>query len=141
MYKRQVLSTQSARDADDKGRHTTTHRSLHKLPGGGVILDSPGMREFQITDADRGVSYVFEDIEELARLCKFNDCQHQQEPGCAVQAAIKRGELDEQRLKSYFKLKREDRINTETIAERHARSRQFNKQVKANLAHNPKFNR
>ena len=88
------------------------------------------MREFQLTDVDDGVGSVFHDVEQLAEDCRFNDCAHGQEPGCAVQAAIAAGELDERRLQSYFKLLREERFNTETIAERHARSREFAKQVK-----------
>ncbi len=126
-----VQATRAIREDDGKGRHTTTHRSLHLLPQGGVILDSPGMREFQLTDAQSGVSELFEDIDALASRCKFNDCAHEQEPGCAVQAAIAAGELDERRLVSYFKLLREEQYNTETIAQRHARSRQFDKMVRA----------
>ncbi|MFT7653470.1 MAG: ribosome biogenesis GTPase [Candidatus Azotimanducaceae bacterium] len=136
-----VLHTQSVRDGDDKGRHTTTHRSLHRLPSGGVILDSPGMREFQITDADRGVSSVFADIESLALTCRFNDCAHNTEPGCAIQAALASGELELRRLKNFFKLKREERVNTETVAERHVRARQFSRQVKNHIAQKPKLKR
>ncbi len=127
----QVQSTQAARAGDDKGRHTTTHRSLHLLPGGAVVLDSPGMREFQIADAEQGVESVFADIDALALQCRFNDCQHTSEPGCAVRAAIEAGDLDERRLTSYFKLLREERRNTETTAERHARARQFARMVKS----------
>lgn len=136
-----VQETQAARHGDDKGRHTTTSRSLHKLPVGGVILDSPGMREFQIADVDAGVQSVFEDIEALAEECKFNDCNHDSEPGCAVQAAIASGELEQRRLTSFFKLQREDQYNSETIAERHARSRTFSKMVKAHNAGKPKLQR
>ena len=136
-----VQDTQAAREGDDKGRHTTTSRSLHRLPAGGVILDSPGMREFQIADVDVGVQTVFEDIERLAEQCKFNDCHHDTEPGCAVRIAIAEGELDERRLESYFKLQREDQYNTETIAERHARTRAFSKMVKAHNAGKPKLQR
>ena len=136
-----VQETQAAREGDDKGRHTTTARSLHRLPAGGVILDSPGMREFQIADVDSGVQSVFEDIELLAQSCKFNDCRHDSEPGCAVQAAIESGELEPRRLESYFKLQREDQYNTETIAERHARTRAFSKMVKSHLADKPKLQR
>ena len=136
-----VQETQAAREGDDKGRHTTTSRSLHRLPAGGVILDSPGMREFQIADVDSGVQSVFEDIELIAQQCKFNDCTHQSEPGCAVCAAIEAGELDERRLESYFKLQREDKYNTETIAERHARTRAFSKMVKSHIANKPKLQR
>ena len=134
-----VQETQAAREGDDKGRHTTTSRSLHRLPAGGVILDSPGMREFQIADVDVGVQSVFEDIELLAQECKFNDCGHASEPGCAVQAAIDAGELEQRRLESYFKLQREDQYNSETIAERHARTRAFSKMVKAHNAGKPKL--
>ena len=136
-----VQETQSAREGDDKGRHTTTSRSLHRLPTGGVILDSPGMREFQIADVDEGVQSVFADVEALSQKCKFNDCGHNTEPGCAVQAAIAAGELDERRLMSYFKLQREDRYNSETVAERHARVRAFGKMVKAHNAGKPKLQR
>jgi ribosome biogenesis GTPase len=130
----QLQATQTIREDDAKGRHTTTHRSLHKLPQGGVILDSPGMREFQLADAEQGVGTVFADIEELAMGCRFNDCAHGGEPGCAVRAAIEAGRLDERRLESYLKLQREEQYNRETVAERHARARQFSRHVKNSLA-------
>ena len=126
----QLQVTKSAREEDDKGRHTTTHRSLHKLPSGGVILDSPGMREFQLADAEQGLGSLFEDIESLSEQCKFNDCKHSAEPGCAVQQAIEDGNLEQRRLDSYFKLQREDQYNRETLAERRSRYRQFAKTVK-----------
>lgn len=129
----QVQLTAGIREADGKGRHTTTHRSLHFLPGGGVILDSPGMREFQIADATSGVHQVFEDIETLTAQCRFADCQHDSEPDCAVQAALADGRLDERRLQNYFKLQREEQYNSETIAQRHARVRQFDKKVRASM--------
>ena len=90
---------------DDKGRHATTHRELIQLPGGGVVIDTPGMREIQLHHADLTTS--FQDIEELARQCKFADCSHGSEPLCAVRAAIDRGELSEERLASYRKLSQE----------------------------------
>jgi len=129
-----VQVTQAVRADDDKGRHTTTHRSLHVLPQGGVILDSPGMREFQIAEAEQGVGSLFADIEDLAKLCKFNDCGHQREPGCAVRQALERHELEARRLDSYFKLQKEERFNRETVAERHIRSRQFGKLSKKAIA-------
>jgi ribosome biogenesis GTPase len=122
--------TRSIREDDGRGRHTTTHRSLHLLESGGLLLDSPGMRELGITDVDAGLSSAFADVESLAETCRFNDCGHETEPGCAVRAAIENGKLDERRLESYRKLRREELYNTETIAERHDRSRQFNKMVK-----------
>ena len=126
-----IQLTRAAREDDAKGRHTTTHRSIHILPQGGVILDSPGMREFQLANVEQGVASAFSEVEELASHCRFNDCGHETEPGCAVQAAIAAGELDERRLQSYFKLLREEQFNTESIAERHARMRAFGKKVKA----------
>ena len=127
----QLQVTKASREDDDKGRHTTTHRSLHMLPSGGVILDSPGMREFQITDAHEGVSEVFDDIDVLAQQCRFGDCAHELEPHCAVRLAVASGELDERRLVSYFKLLREEAHNSQSIAQRHARAREFGKKVKA----------
>lgn len=124
---RQVQPTQAVRDEDDKGRHTTTSRSLHKLPSGGVILDSPGMRELQIAAAEEGLEQLFADIEELASLCKFNDCAHKQEPGCRVQAAIENGQLDPHRLARFQNLRLEDQTNRASVAQRHERDAQGNK--------------
>lgn len=90
---------------DDKGRHTTTHRELIKLPGGGVVIDTPGMRELQMYSGDLDNS--FSDIEELSKLCYFSDCSHESEPKCAVKKAIEDGKLNEERLRSYKKLQKE----------------------------------
>lgn len=117
--------TAAVREHDAKGRHTTTHRSLHLLPDGGLVLDSPGIRELGMADVERGVNATFADVEALAADCRFADCGHAGEPGCAVQAAIDEGHLAADRVASYFKLKREEAYNRETIAERHARSRAF----------------
>lgn len=92
---------------DDKGRHTTTHRELVELPDGGALIDTPGMRELQLWDASGGISNSFEDIETLATDCRFRDCRHDQEPGCAVAAALLDGRLDRGRFESYEKLQRE----------------------------------
>jgi len=122
--------TRGIREDDAKGRHTTTNRSLHLLESGGLLLDSPGMRELGIAEAEGGLSSAFQDVEVLAEKCRFNDCSHAGEPGCAVRSAIEAGELDERRLESYRKLRREELYNTETVAERHARARSFSKAVK-----------
>ena len=93
------------REKDGKGRHTTTHRSLHLNPHGGLIIDSPGMRELGIAQANVGVDEMFSDILIMAKDCRFFDCMHETEPDCAVRAAIAQGLLDEKRLDVYLALK------------------------------------
>jgi ribosome biogenesis GTPase / thiamine phosphate phosphatase len=95
------------REHDERGQHATRHRELILLPGGGLVMDTPGMREIQLWEAEEGVERVFDDIEELAARCRFTDCGHRSEPGCAVRESIERGELDEARLQSYEKLQEE----------------------------------
>lgn len=102
-----VMTVQSVRDYDGKGRHTTTHRQLVRLPGGGCLIDTPGMRELQLWDADEGIDAAFADIAELAASCRFRDCAHESEPGCAVTAAADAGSLSAERLTSYRKQQRE----------------------------------
>ncbi|AZP21163.1 ribosome small subunit-dependent GTPase A [Streptomyces aquilus] len=115
-----VMEVQAARDVDGKGRHTTTTRNLLALPGGGVLIDTPGLRGVGLFDAESGVGQVFAEIEELAGDCRFHDCAHESEPGCAVLAAIDSGELPERRLESYRKLIRE---NQRIVAKTDARVR------------------
>ncbi len=93
--------------ADDKGRHTTTSRQMLVVPGRGVIIDTPGLRELQLWTNESGASLAFPDIEELSRECRFSDCLHEREPGCVVRAALDAGRLDEDRLRSFRKLERE----------------------------------
>jgi ribosome biogenesis GTPase / thiamine phosphate phosphatase len=92
---------------DGTGRHTTTARQLLRLPGGAMLVDTPGLREVQLWDADEGIHEAFSDVDELATDCRFNDCAHMREPGCAVQAAIDEGRLPRERLQSYRALQRE----------------------------------
>ena len=101
------LATASVRENDSRGRHTTTHRELIMLPGGGMVIDTPGMRELQLWDADEGVHVTFDEIETLASGCRFRDCRHQNEPGCAVRGAMESGELAPDRLASMHKLQKE----------------------------------
>ncbi|MFJ8648421.1 ribosome small subunit-dependent GTPase A [Streptomyces sp. NPDC093546] len=103
-----AMAVQAIRDVDGKGRHTTTTRNLLLLPGGGVLIDTPGLRGVGMWDAGTGVGHVFSEIEKLAEECRFHDCAHQAEPGCAVLAAIEDGTLPERRLDSYRKLLREN---------------------------------
>ncbi|MFA4940754.1 ribosome small subunit-dependent GTPase A [Brevundimonas sp.] len=98
------MATQAIRESDDQGRHTTSHRQLVLLPGGGLLLDTPGIREVGLIDAEAGVSAVFEDIERLPQDCRFTDCTHTNEPGCAVQAALKSGALDPDRWAHFQQL-------------------------------------
>jgi ribosome biogenesis GTPase / thiamine phosphate phosphatase len=102
-----LLTTAPVRQKDGRGRHTTTHRELILLPGGGIVIDTPGMRELQLWDADEGVQNTFDEIETLARGCRFRDCLHHDEPGCAVRAAVEAGELAPERLASMHKLQKE----------------------------------
>jgi ribosome biogenesis GTPase len=104
---REVMATGSVRAADGKGRHTTRHRQLVLLPSGGLLLDTPGMRELQPWGAEDGLEKSFADIEELAAACRFSDCLHETEPGCAVLGAVEDGELEEARLASWRKLQKE----------------------------------
>jgi len=122
--------TRGIREDDAKGRHTTTARSLVPTTTGGWLIDTPGMRELQLAEADEGIGAVFEDIEDLARQCRFRDCAHAGEPGCTVQAAIDSGDLDPDRLARWEKLRREDRYNSETVAEARARGKAFGKMVR-----------
>jgi len=103
----ELLKTREVRATDDRGRQTTTRRELIVLPSGGLLMDTPGMRELQLWGGDEGIKGVFEDIAELAQQCPFRDCQHGPEPGCAVQQALEDGTLDAQRFASYQKLQKE----------------------------------
>lgn len=103
-----LMSTGPTREDDDKGRHTTTHRQLLVLPGGGLIIDTPGLREFQLWESDPvALAATFSDLEELAATCRFNDCSHTKEPGCAVTAAVASGDLTPERLASWRDLQKE----------------------------------
>lgn len=136
----QIQITGAIREDDSKGRHTTTSRSLHSLPDGGLVLDSPGMRELKLTEVTAGLGEVFADIEILAEQCRFKDCEHASEPGCAVTEAIEQETLDPRRLENYQKLLREDAHNTMTIAQRHQRFRKWGKNMKARNAFTDKRN-
>ena len=125
-----LAATHEIREQDKKGRHTTTYRQLHRLPGGGLVIDVPGMRELRVAEIERSLGIVFEDIELLAGQCQFADCQHLSEPGCAVLRAIEEKTLDKRRLASYQKLRRENALATATLSEKRARQRDFGKMVK-----------
>ena len=130
-----VMVTRALR-ADGKGRHTTVHRELVVLPGGGLIVDTPGLRSVGLTDVSESLDRVFADIEELAEQCRFADCAHQTEPDCAVLAALDSGELPERRWESYLKLGREARWmamrhDARLRAEERARWKRVHKEVRS----------
>ncbi len=125
-----LAATGDIREQDRKGRHTTTHRQLHVLPSGGLLVDVPGMRELRVAEVSESIGTVFEDIEQLAKQCKFADCQHESEPGCAVLKAVENDQLDSRRLANYKKLLRENAQATATLAEKRAKERDFAKMVK-----------
>lgn len=106
----EILKVNHVREDDDKGRHTTTHREIVLLENGGIILDTPGMRELQLWQGDEGLDAVFAEISHLSKNCRFGDCTHTNEPGCAVIEAIESGELESERFDSYMKLKKEARF-------------------------------
>jgi ribosome biogenesis GTPase len=117
------IATQAIRKGDDTGRHTTTVREMHRLEGGGWLLDTPGMRELQLTDAASGLAEVFDDIVEATEHCRFADCVHEVEPGCAVQAAIGEGRLAPARLERWRRLASEESYNSASPTERRALDR------------------
>jgi len=125
-----VQATAAIREDDAHGRHTTTGRSLHRLDAGGWLLDTPGMRELQLTDAESGIEDIFADILDLARQCRFADCGHDSEPGCAVRAAIDKGALDAGRVTRFAKLVKEEQRNSEDLRQRRERERGFGRMIR-----------
>lgn len=126
----QIQATKGIREDDARGRHTTSGRSLHLLPSGAWLIDTPGMRELQVVDVADGIDTVFDDIKELVAGCRFSNCAHQSEPGCAVRTALDEGTLDPDRLQRFYKLQREERHNTEAAHIAHERNRNFDKMGK-----------
>jgi ribosome biogenesis GTPase len=104
---RELMATTPTREDDDEGRHTTSHRELILLPGGGVVIDTPGLRELQLADGAAGLEQTFSDVDALAADCRFADCTHEHEPGCAVTAAVESGALPPERLRSWRELQEE----------------------------------
>lgn len=117
------LKTGEVRDWDQRGRHTSVHRQLVVRPAGGVIVDTPGMRELQIWDGDEALSETFDDVTELAADCRFRDCRHDAEPGCAVKAAVAGGALEEARYQNFLKLAREHQALEKQRTERTQKTR------------------
>lgn len=139
---RNVLATGEVREGDRKGRQTTTSRHLVRLPGGALLLDTPGMRELQLLDVDRGLDHTFSDIHELSTGCRYRDCAHGAEPGCVVKAAVETGRLDPDRLASFHKLRAEaawQMRKEDPLARRQEEARV--KSVMKSLKAHPKYRR
>ncbi len=119
--------TNSIREDDAKGRHTTTARSMHRLLAGGWMIDNPGMRELQLTDCAQGVADLFDDVIQIAERCKYRNCGHQGDAGCALEDAVESGELDQRRLTNYLKLQSEQERNSASLAERREKDRKLGK--------------
>jgi ribosome biogenesis GTPase len=133
-------ATAAVRDDDSRGRHTTTHRELFELPGGAFLIDTPGIRALEIAGADEGVEAAFDDIVEIAAACRFSDCRHHGEPGCAVRTAIDDGRLSLERLASHQKLERElahaeRKGDARAAAEERRRWKTIHKQVSRHMQH------
>lgn len=128
--------TRAIREQDGKGRHTTTMRSVHFMPFGGILIDTPGMRELQLSDCEEGVRKTYADIESLAEQCRFSDCQHQSEPGCSVQAAINRGELNPRRLDNYLKLLAQQAHHAAGVAEKRAKDKALTRYYRSVMQEN-----
>lgn len=126
-------ATGAIREDDAKGRHVTTARSMRPMLNGGWIIDMPGMRALRLLDTREGIDNVFDDLAELETRCRFSDCQHETEPGCAVQAAIAAGELDLERLDRWRKLRRGESKNSETVAQSRSREKKFAKMVNTHV--------
>lgn len=127
-------ATAEIREDDDKGRHTTTARSLHRIPTGGWLLDTPGMRELQLAGCEDGLSELFDEVLAVAGKCKFRNCNHQGDRGCAVTAAVESGELDERRVRNFMKLQAEQARNAQSLMEKRDADRKMGRMFKSILA-------
>lgn len=125
-----AIDTQEISEATGRGKHTTTAREMHFLKGGGIVIDNPGTREVGVADSEEGVRSTFDDIEELVRQCRFSDCTHTHEKGCAVKQALEQGTIDRKRLENYQKLLEESNKFEMTKLERREKGKMFGKMVK-----------
>jgi ribosome biogenesis GTPase len=133
-----VLKTRSVRESDSRGRHTSTHRQMVRLPAGALLIDTPGMRELQLWDVGETFNQTFEDIEAIGAGCRFRDCRHRQEPACAVKAAVAGGTLPADRYESFLKLQGEReafevRHDQRALIEEKRRSKIMGKALRARL--------
>ena len=134
-----ILRTAEVRVKDSHGRHTTNRRQMIVLDCGGVIIDTPGMRELGNIDIDAGLDATFGEIAGLSRNCRFKDCTHTNEPGCAIRAALEQGSLTGERLKNYQKLQKEAAFNEMSYADKRKKDKSFGKMVKNTIKHHKKY--
>ena len=139
-----IMAVNEIREDDSRGRHTTTHRQLIMLPDGAMIIDTPGMRELGMWDVGAGLGEAFSDVEEYIGKCRFSDCRHESEPGCAVRAALESGELSPERWQSYIRLKKEARYSDDrpaALREKQQWHKSIMKQFRQTQKNNPKAGR
>ena len=127
------FATQTVSKKDNKGRHTTTHRELIRLQNGALLIDTPGMRELGNISVDSGIDETFSEISKLSQQCRFADCSHIKEKGCAVLTAVNNGDLDKQRYNSYLKMKKESTFNEMSYSEKRKKDKDFGKLIKATM--------
>ncbi|MBP3284771.1 MAG: ribosome small subunit-dependent GTPase A [Clostridia bacterium] len=132
LYGKDVMKTSEIREEDSRGRHTTTSRNLIMLPNGGMIIDTPGMRELGMWDVSQGLDKTFGDVEQYLGKCKFTNCTHTNEPGCRILEAIEAGELSEERFRSYIKLQNEAKYNNDSESYLKEKREKFKKIAKYN---------
>jgi ribosome biogenesis GTPase len=133
LLNREALETRSISESTSKGRHTTSHRELFVLENDSIVIDTPGMRELGVTDSADALEMTFDAISDLTSDCRFSDCSHTNETGCAVLAALERGELSEDAYENYLKLKREQEHFSSTLYEKRQRDKEFGKMIKSVL--------
>ena len=133
LLNREALETRSISESTSKGRHTTSHRELFVLENESIVIDTPGMRELGVTDSADALEMTFDAISDLTSDCRFSDCSHTNETGCAVLAALERGELSEDAYENYLKLKREQEHFSSTLYEKRQRDKEFGKMIKSVL--------
>ena len=130
-----LLKTKTVREKDAKGRHATTSRQLLQLPSGAMVVDTPGMRELGNISVASGIDDTFAEMAALSQQCQFSDCTHENEPGCAILAAVKNGDLSEKRYQNFIKMRKESAFNEMSYLEKKRKDREFGKMVKRVMKH------
>lgn len=139
LLEHKTLATREISESNNKGKHTTTHRELYSLPNGAMIIDTPGMRELGMVDNSTGLAMTFSNINALAQECKFKNCSHLNEPGCAVLQALEDAELNQSEYENYRKLQKEQRFYAESLQERKNKGKHLSKLIKEVKANKKKY--